>query len=178
MALHHPGQFSLHRLVQVAAVPDEPEPSSRSEDAVDLGQGFLAPEPVKGLGDGHSVGRSVGERHLFRRPLDYLSRRDHRTEYFSHSLDRLDGDYPCTAREQEPGQLPGAGGQVDNGGIAVYTERLYEPGDGGRRVIGPPFFIVVRFGAESQCFRSDVHLANSCGVTQRTASLVPCAPSS
>ena len=122
MAFHDLGQFGLYRLVHVTAVPDQAQSPVLDKHAMDLGQSIIAAEPVKSLADGNGTSSGVRQGNLLRGPFQNLGGGDDGAEHFPHPFHRLDGDNARTGGEQETGQFARPGGQVDDGGTAVYVQ--------------------------------------------------------
>ena len=73
-----------------ANVPDEDRPPSSFEHAVELAEGRLGIEPVKGLSGEYRVHRAVGHRHRLGRPVDDRGFRQRAREYLAHLLEWFD----------------------------------------------------------------------------------------
>src|SRR5581483_927340 len=103
--LLHP---ALHRVAEVAHVPEEREATVGPQHAVELRQRTLVVEPVERLRDRHDVDARVRERQLLRRPVERLDA----LELRPHLRNRLDREHARARTGQEPRQLPRAGSDV------------------------------------------------------------------
>ena len=106
--------LETHGTVVSRDVEDDPQASAGPEDAVDLGERLVTAEPVEGLADRDRIDARVVERdrlrgsrvrrHAGKRPL----------ERGAHLGDGLDRDHGRPGADQQRGQLPGAGGEVED----------------------------------------------------------------
>ena len=111
----------------VPGVPDQSDPTAGAQHPGQLGERGFGVEPVERLRDGDRVDRAGREGQRLR---GAGHRRDiglGAVQDLAHPLDRLDGDDPRPARREEPGQLAGPGGQVDEPGAGPDDQPVLEP---------------------------------------------------
>ena len=135
-------------LTHVALVPDQAEPAARNEHPRQLGRRPRDVEPVEGLGDGHGVHRLVGERQRLGGAVEGVDVRHGAGELGSHRRRRLDRGDRGAGRLEQPRQLAGAGGEVDDVPIGADPELLDEPRHGVGRVGRPAALVHRHVGAE------------------------------
>ncbi len=132
--LADPDQFGHHRIGLVPLVPDEGQPSVRSQDADDLGERPRRVEPVERLGDDHGVHRAVATGMHLGGPTDHRYPGDHPAEDLAHGQPRARRPRSGAVGPQLAGELARAGGEVEDLGPAGEARHGLEVGDGVLRI--------------------------------------------
>ena len=127
----------------VAHVPDEPEPSGRCQDPVEFGERLLAVEPVERLRRDDRVGRGITQGHVLGGAGERDRAGDLRRQALTHLGERLDGDERRSARNKGPGQLAGAGSDIDDDPSGRDPKLADEDVDGERRILRPDALVEI-----------------------------------
>ena len=98
---------------------------------------------MKRLRDEHGVGGAVGQRDLLGGTVQDRDPGNDALELGAHPGDRLDRDHLRGQQlDQQTGQLPGPGGEVDDRLAALDPDLAPHPLDGLGRVAGPAALVV------------------------------------
>ena len=97
------------------------------------------------------VDPAVRERDALGRPREHRDRRHAPLQLGAHLAQRLDRDDVRAARDEQPGQLPGARGEVEHGAARAQLELLDDARDRRGRIVGPPALVDVGGGEAARC---------------------------
>lgn len=149
----------LQWLVEIAAIPDQPETSVGVQHARELPQGGRVREPVERLPGDDAVDRCRLQRERLGLGGADIGQWRRALERRAHPGDRLDGDDPQPALEQWAGQLAGARADVEHArtGPCGEPELRDEPVHRGRRVFGAPALIALAGSVEAARGGMQVH---------------------
>ena len=127
----------------VAQVPDQPQLATGLEYPGDFRQRFGAGEPVKRLRANHHIHRSIRQRQISRRATHRQDLRPRVRELLQHLRHRFHGNHLGAGRHKPPGELAGAGAQIEHGFMPIQTQRRGQPLTDLRRIVRPPFDVGV-----------------------------------
>ena len=148
-AIHDRPQRIDVRCRAVARVPHQPEPTVGSENAGALLERDGRVEPVKGLGHGDGIKAGGAERHELRGTRDDAHLGAGPGEQAAHAVDRFGREELGAERFEQPGELAGAGREVEDIPAGSDAEVLREPRDRVGRITGPGAFVALRLQIES-----------------------------
>jgi ribokinase len=141
-----PPEVLVPFLRSVALVGDEGEMAAGTEHPPDLPAGLSDVKPMKRLGDGHRVRRPRAERELLGAGRDEACPRCVVAELGPHTGHGLDRNNFRAGLLQEPGELAGAGGHVDDHSPGPETELVGEDLYGGIGIARPAQLVASTFG--------------------------------
>ena len=124
-----------------------------AKDPVDLGERFLAVEPVERLSDDDRVDRSIGQRDRLGGALEDLDAGNGRLERGPHARNRLDRHDLDAERSEETRHLAGARREVEHALARAELQHLDQMRDRGVGVGGTAPLVGLGPGAESRCCR-------------------------
>ena len=125
------------RRTPIAHVPDEAELPPRRQHAVEFGERAIAVEPVERLRHGDRVRRAIPQRHVLGGAVEGDRERDSLGQLLAHLGERLDRDHGRARSSEHPGQLAGAGADVDDDPPPCDAELPHEDVHGGLGIVGP-----------------------------------------
>ena len=150
-------QRAVQRLRQVAGVPDDRKAGARLQHPRELAERRIVREPVQRLRDRDRVGGRVGHRQALGDAVEHLGAGRRRREHVAHAGDRLDRDDPQPALDERARELARPGRHVDDRGARPDAQRLQQPVDQRRRVLGTGAVVDVRRPVEAGGRRVQVH---------------------
>ena len=115
---------------------------------MDLGEGAVAVEPVEGLRDGGGVDRSGREREVLGRTVEHILVRQRPGQPRPHPRHRLDRDDPRSGADQQPGQLSGARGEIEDRPSRPEAEAVGKPRERLVGIVGARTLVIVGRGVE------------------------------
>ena len=115
----------------------ERESAAWVQDPRDLGHGFVAREPVKGLGGEDGVDRLGLERDRLGAAGERLRAGNDLLEHLPHRTVRLDRNHPREPRGERSSQLPGSCPEVDHCRVRPQVELAHDSIDQLLRPLGP-----------------------------------------
>jgi hypothetical protein len=139
-------QVLVPLLWRVPLVGDKSEMASGTEHPTDLPAGGHNIKPMERLGYGYCVRDPGAERELLGPSGDETSARGVVAELRPHAGHGFDGDDLGTGLFQEPGELAGPGGHVDDPGAGSESELIGEDLDGGIGIARAAQLVASTFG--------------------------------
>ena len=174
--IDQPSDRGLQRLVEVAAVPDQPEVPVRAQHARELAERRRVGEPVKRLAGHDRVDLAVAQWQGFGLARADVGGRRGALERRAHPGDRLDRDHAQTALEQRARQLAGAGADVQHPRARSFgqPEPFDQPVDRGRRILRPAALVALTGRLETPRCRMQPHAGIVSGLRPGGALPVSC----
>ena len=175
--LDQPSDRGLQRLVEVAAVPDQPEVPVRAQHARELAERRRVGEPVERLAGHDRVDLGVAQWQGFGLARADVGGRRGALERGAHPGDRLDRDHAQTSLEQRARQLAGAGADVQHPRARSFgqPEPFDQPVDRGRRIVGPAALVALTGRLETPRCRMQPHSGIVSGLSRAERCLLSAA---
>ncbi len=142
-------ELALQRVALVPPVPEQREPASRADYAVQLGHCLLPVEPVVRLPREGRVHALIRQRDRLGTAFERGDRRHSGPQLVEHRSTRLDGHYFEAERDEAAGQLPRSGADVEDSGAHVEPEQAGRPAQGLFRVLRPVPLVLRGDGLEA-----------------------------